>query len=82
VDNLRRGEGARWELPSDVPEEYIDALTKSETPKATERGIVWEKRKYNNHALHLEASSVIAAMIHKLFVVTLEPEAASESLAA
>lgn len=81
VDTLRRGEGARWELPADVPEEYVDALTKSETPKVTERGIVWEKRKYNNHALHCEASQVIGAMMHKLFVVSLEP-AEPEVLAA
>jgi phage terminase large subunit GpA-like protein len=73
VDTLRRGEGAPWQLPSDVPEEYIDALTKSERPKATERGIVFEKLKYNNHAFHCEAMQVIGAMIHKLFVVSLEP---------
>jgi hypothetical protein len=65
-------------LPEDVPEEYIEALTKSECPKATERGIVFTKLRYNNHAFHCEAMQVIGAMIHKLFVVSLAPVVASD----
>jgi hypothetical protein len=63
---LKSGNGARWELPVDVGDEYINQL-KSEIKIIAANGHpTYKKIKEQNHLLDCEAEQVVAAMMHRI----------------
>ncbi len=67
--NQNPDEGATWEVPSDVPEEYLKMLDSEQRVK---KGNSWEWRqigKRPNHYWDCEAMQVCAAYMMKLFKV-------------
>lgn len=67
--NQNPDEGSTWEVPSDVPEEYLKMLDSEQRVK---KGNSWEWRqigKRSNHYWDCEAMQVCAAYMMKLFKV-------------
>ena len=67
--NQNPDEGSTWEVPSDVPEEYLKMLDSEQRVK---KGNSWEWRqigKRPNHYWDCEAMQVCAAYMMKLFKV-------------
>lgn len=69
---LRSGEGARWQVPLDIGDDWINQLDSEERKefvhqKTKQLVTRWERKKRANHAWDVEVYQVAAALIWKVF---------------
>lgn len=67
----RTGQAAPWEIPDDVPAEFIkqiDAETKREITNSKTRQVEfrWVKTRRDNHAFDIEAMQIVAALMVRI----------------
>ena len=67
--NQNPDEGSTWEVPSDVPEEYLKMLDSEQRVKKGNSWEWWQIGKRPNHYWDCEAMQVCAAYMMKLFKV-------------
>jgi hypothetical protein len=64
---LKAGHGARWDIPSDVGQEYINQINSEIKVMNAAGAPTYKKIKENNHILDCEAMQVVAAMMWKVY---------------
>ena len=69
---LRSGEGARWQVPEDIGDDWTSQIDSEERqefihPKTKQPTTKWIRRKRANHAWDVEVYQVAAAIIKRVF---------------
>lgn len=64
---LKAGGGARWEVPSDICEDYKIQINSEVKVIGKDGKPTYKKRGDNNHATDTEAMSLVAAMMHRCY---------------
>ena len=69
---LRSGEGARWQVPEDIGDDWLSQIDSEEReefihPKTKQPTTKWIRRKRANHAWDCEVYQVAAAIIKRVF---------------